>query len=152
MRAALPPGLNARGGASGPTRRGVEFAAPAAGAAEALATLGPRAHARRAVLEYLLARGRIPVEELRTAFPRGRPALTALVKAGLAAIETVTVAAGGSALLPAAESPLPLTADQADALARVSGASGGFRTFLLHGVTGSGKTEVYLQAIAAARA
>ncbi len=114
--------------------------------------MGARAHARRAVLEYLLARGRIPVEELRTAFPRGRPALTALVKAGLATIETVAVAAGGGALLPAAETPFPLTDDQAAALDRIAGASGAFRTFLLHGVTGSGKTEVYLQAIALARA
>ena len=152
MRAALPPGLNARKGASAPTRRGVEFATPAAGAAEALAGLGARAHARRAVLEYLLARGRIPVEELRAAFPRGRPALVALVKAGLATLETVAVAAGGGALLPAAEDPFPLTSDQAGALARIAGAAGAFRTFLLHGVTGSGKTEVYLQAIALARA
>jgi len=152
MRAALPPGLNARKGASAPTRRGVEFAAPAAGAAEALATLGARAHARRAVLEYLLARGRIPVEELRTAFPRGRPALTALVRQGLATLENVAVAAGGSALLPAAEHPFPLTTDQSAALSRIAGAAGAFRTYLLHGVTGSGKTEVYLQAIALARA
>ena len=121
MRAALPPGLNARKGASAPTRRGVEFAAPSPGAADALATMGARAHARRAVLEYLLARGRIPVEELRTAFPRGRPALTALVKAGLATIETVAVAAGGGALLPAAGTPFPLTDDQAAALAASPG-------------------------------
>ena len=151
MRAALPPGLNARGGASAPTRRGVDFAAPTSGAAEAITTLGARAHARRAVLEYLLARGRIPVEELRAAFPKGRPALTALVKAGLATIETVAVAAGGGSLLPAAETPFPLTSDQAAALTRITGASGAFHTFLLHGVTGSGKTEVYLQAIAVAR-
>ncbi|HET8724689.1 MAG TPA: primosomal protein N' [Anaeromyxobacteraceae bacterium] len=64
----------------------------------------------------------------------------------------MTPAAGGSALLPAAEVPFPLTAEQADALARIDGASGAFRTFLLHGVTGSGKTEVYLHAIARARA
>ncbi len=47
--------------------------------------------------------------------------------------------------------PLTLTVDQADALERINKAmddpSHQPRSFLLHGVTGSGKTEVYLQAI-----
>jgi primosomal protein N' (replication factor Y) len=150
-RAALPPGLNARRGAAAPARRGVEWAAPAAGAAEALDELARRASAQHAVLEYLLARGRIPVEELRAAFPRGRPALGALSRKGLVRLETESrVASGG--LLDAPPGPLPLTPAQQAAFETVTGAFGGFATFLLHGVTGSGKTEVYLQAIARARA
>jgi primosomal protein N' (replication factor Y) (superfamily II helicase) len=43
--------------------------------------------------------------------------------------------------------PLALTEDQQRALATIHGLSG-CATVLLHGVTGSGKTEVYLQAIA----
>ena len=42
--------------------------------------------------------------------------------------------------------PLNLNAEQATALKEINGKPGDF--FLLHGVTGSGKTEVYLQAIA----
>jgi primosomal protein N' (replication factor Y) (superfamily II helicase) len=40
----------------------------------------------------------------------------------------------------------PATADQQAAIDAIVGAQG-FQTFLLHGVTGSGKTEVYLRAI-----
>ena len=43
-----------------------------------------------------------------------------------------------------------LTAEQADAVSRLRQHLGQFRASLLHGVTGSGKTEVYLQLIEAA--
>jgi len=150
-RAALPPGLNTRRAAAAPRRRGVEWVEPAEGAAAALEAIAPRARAQRAVLEYLLARGRIPLEELRAAFPGGRAALAALLRRGAARVEAEARVAHRGLLAASAEAPAP-TPDQAEALTALAGALGGYAPFLLHGVTGSGKTEVYLGAIAAARA
>lgn len=56
--------------------------------------------------------------------------------------------APGGAAAPASEPPYRLTAAQEQALAAFESARQGGRPLLLHGVPDSGKTEVYLQAIA----
>ena len=54
--------------------------------------------------------------------------------------------AGTTNILPTLESDeaLPLTADQKEALAVIERDEGG-KTYVLHGITGSGKTEIYMQ-------
>ncbi len=47
--------------------------------------------------------------------------------------------------------PKVLNGEQKEALEKITGALKTFQTHLIHGITGSGKTEVYIQAIDAAR-
>lgn len=60
--------------------------------------------------------------------------------------EVLRSEASGPDLEP--DQPKPLTADQSRVLAEILSTLDRFESLLLHGVTGSGKTEVYLQAIA----
>jgi len=109
------------------------------------ATLGARARSQRRLLARL-KEGPLGQSEARSLFVRAQPALKQFVARGWA--ELAEPAAENS---PAAVGP-ELTPGQAQAVAAIRGGLGAFRAWLLFGVTGSGKTEVYLHAIDAALA
>ncbi|MCI2245054.1 primosomal protein N' [Xanthomonas sp. PPL568] len=92
----------------------------------------------------LLAAGPMDEDRLDQAMDDWRSAARALAKRGHA--ERIAVPASAAAPQPQ-PGPVP-NAEQQDAIDAVVAAAG-FAPFLLDGVTGSGKTEVYLQAIAA---
>jgi primosomal protein N' (replication factor Y) len=134
----------------------VPMAAAAPGAEARLAEL-KRAPRQRELLEYLLARKvALPLEEVAAAFPSFRALLKPLVQRALVVLSDVAPGAQGQQDAGGAlwgDKRHTGTPAQEAALESLSAALGkGFQPFLLQGVTGSGKTWVYLELITKARA
>lgn len=112
---------------------------------DALASIG-RAPVQRALVERLSRAGdgeELAATDLQQISARWRTSLKPLIDRGVVAVRM-------SATLPrnqAADDGPVLVGEQAAARDAVIAALGSFRGFVLNGVTGSGKTEVYLQAI-----
>jgi primosomal protein N' (replication factor Y) (superfamily II helicase) len=117
---------------------------------DALPGLPKRSHAQRALLEALAL-----APAARESLPGHSPAiLRRLLESGWAEwFESEATRPSDAAPL---ETAPPLTAEQADALQILrdghGGDAGGFSACLLEGITGSGKTELYLQRAADALA
>jgi primosomal protein N' (replication factor Y) (superfamily II helicase) len=113
-------------------------------------TVEPRGAAQRALLERLReAGGRAAVADLVRDRPSLRSAIPRLEGAGALVVTEEREVRGPDVMDGAAKRALTPSGDQAEALEPLLAAldAGGFAPFLLHGVTGSGKTEVYFRVI-----
>ena len=149
LRAALPPGLTGCLTPSGaPPRNAIRKWIALTDAGRGAEVRGSR---MQAVLEYLAARdeAQVPMEELLAAVPACRPAVARLESHGFCRVWTSAAAPEPADVRLTGQVPLSPTPEQAQALDAILHAvdERTFAPFLLHGVTGSGKTEVYLRSI-----
>ncbi len=146
VRTALPAGLSALG--SQPTVLRDKLYRATAGEEQ------PQGARQREILDFIRAAKQASLSLLRQHFAAPHVVLQRLVELSYLQVEDVERCRDPFAEIAVAEHrPVSLNPAQQQAVDNIEAAlqrSADFTSFLLHGVTGSGKTEVYLQAIARA--
>lgn len=107
----------------------------------------PPHHRRKAALWQALLAGTVSRSAVRALSPQAAAQLADWQAQGWLVADTPSRSPAACPPIPPA--PLPLNPEQ-QACADAVAAARGFAPFLLHGVTGSGKTETYFEAMAAA--